>query len=112
MNDIKAELNRQINEAPEPLRSYIHEMDSFIGNGAHMIQDLFLLREQIKFLTLIIEKEVKMPYQEIKIGKFLIVWVDRELWIYIIEGDRIGEGETFNEEDLENSIHNFYNEHF
>ena len=55
MNDITAKLNQQINEAPEPLRSYIHEMDSFIGNGAHMIQDLFMLREQVKFLSLLVD---------------------------------------------------------
>ena len=55
MSNIIEKLNTQINAAPEPLRSYIHEMDTFIGNGAHMIQDLFLLREQIKFLTLMVE---------------------------------------------------------
>lgn len=40
----------QINDAPEPLRSYIHEMESFIGNGAHMIQENFMLKEQLNEL--------------------------------------------------------------
>jgi len=43
-------LFEQINNSPEPLRSYIHEMDIFIGNGAHMIQELFMLKEKIEYL--------------------------------------------------------------
>lgn len=55
MGDIAAKLNHQINKAPELLRSYIHEMDTFIGNGAHMIQDLFMLKEEVKYLYLLLE---------------------------------------------------------
>jgi len=43
-------LTGQINSSPSPLRDYIHELESFAGNGAHMIQELFALRENIKYL--------------------------------------------------------------
>ena len=55
MGDIAAKLNHQINKDTELLRSYIHEMDTFIGNGAHMIQDLFMLKEEVKYLYLLLE---------------------------------------------------------
>ena len=59
----KKKLIAQINSSPEPLRSYIHEMESFIGNGAHMIQDLFLQKEKIKYLSMLLKKEQNNPVQ-------------------------------------------------
>ena len=53
---MKARLIRQINESPEPLRSYIHEMETIHGEVAHMIQDIFGLREQVKYLTLLLRE--------------------------------------------------------
>ncbi len=58
----KCLLNSQINKAPEPLRSYIHEMESFTGNGAHMIQENFMLREQLNELVVL---NCKDPYPPI-----------------------------------------------
>lgn len=48
-------LIEQINISPEPLRSYIHEMETSSGELAHMIQELFVLREQLKQLTMVIK---------------------------------------------------------
>jgi hypothetical protein len=36
----------QINNSPEPLKSYIHDLETTMGNVAHLIQDNFVLREQ------------------------------------------------------------------
>ena len=54
MNNNK-ELAAQINSSPDPLRSYIYELESFMGNGAHMIQDLFMLREKVKYLSMLLQ---------------------------------------------------------
>ena len=52
---LKNLLNKQINEAPEPLRSYIHDLQATYGEGAHMIQDLYQKEENIKALTMLVE---------------------------------------------------------
>lgn len=39
-------LNKQINGAPEPLRSYIHDLVLSVGEGAHMVQEIYVLKEQ------------------------------------------------------------------
>lgn len=38
-------LTKQINGAPEPLRSYIYDLITSVGEGAHMIQEIYTLKE-------------------------------------------------------------------
>ena len=52
---IDKKIATQINEAPEPLHSYIHDLETTMGNGAHLIQESFILQEQINLLTKYIE---------------------------------------------------------
>lgn len=49
---MKSILAKQINESPEPLRMYIHDLETVMdwGNVAHLIQENFMLREQVKLL--------------------------------------------------------------
>ena len=49
-------LTKQINDSPEPLRSYIHDMESRGRDSAHLIQDLFSAREQVKQLEHLLNK--------------------------------------------------------
>jgi len=53
---LKSLLNKQVNDAPEPLRTFVHDLQSRIGDGAHMIQDLYEKEEQIKGLTALVIK--------------------------------------------------------
>lgn len=47
---LKNLLNNQINNSPEPLRSYIHDFNKAHGEVAHLIQENFMIKEQLKEL--------------------------------------------------------------
>ena len=47
---LKDLLKKQINEAPDLLRCYIHDLETSKGEVAHMIQDLYQLKENLKIL--------------------------------------------------------------
>ena len=50
------ELLTQINESPEPLRSYIHELVAF--DGSLYVQEIFALRQQRDALALALKLDV------------------------------------------------------
>ena len=47
---MSAKLIDQINNSPEPLRSYIHDFNKVNGEVAHLIQENFMLKEQLNEL--------------------------------------------------------------
>jgi len=49
-------LRDQINSSPEPLRTYIHDIETASGTTADIIQELYQLRENVKFLCAFIEE--------------------------------------------------------
>jgi len=55
--DVKEEIIKQINSSPEPLKSYIHDLETTLGNVAHLIQYNFVLEEQNKQLQSFLEIE-------------------------------------------------------
>lgn len=112
----KGLLNKQINESPEPLRSYIHDFHKSHGEVAHLIQDNFALSQKSDRLESFIAKPKSGMYGErdvIRVGKFTVALFDWKehngLWI---EDTETGEGGQFNGANLENAIHNLWNEHF
>ena len=50
-------LTKQINDSPEPLRSYIHDIESRSRDSAHLIQELFVAKEQVKQLGTMLDRE-------------------------------------------------------
>lgn len=48
--NVKAKITEQVNFSPEPLRSYIHELEFANGNVALLIKDNFELEENINGL--------------------------------------------------------------
>ncbi len=54
-------LTEQINAAPEPLKSYIHDLVSGYGKSAEMVQDNILLKDTAAGLKAALDEKEKDP---------------------------------------------------
>lgn len=49
-------LVKQINQSPELLKNYIHELEASVGNVALIIRELFVLKENVQGLTRMLKR--------------------------------------------------------
>ena len=73
-------LNKQVNDAPEPLKSYIHEMD--FGPSADLLQEKFAWQWKYEELSNLVERKnngSKMPHVRRSFFSALELWIHAQV---------------------------------